>query len=189
MRGIVTLAGALAIPLLTGAGQPFPGRALILYLAFTTIVITLVGQGLTLPWIVRRFGSGRDDSLARDLALAQLRLATAGRERVRELEAGFTTTQEWEAASRVIGMLEQRIARANAKLNGDNGEQAPAAPLATDRSLQLAVCEAERHELETLRVTGEIGDRAFRQTQYEIDLIESLVSQSGPEAEMELGGF
>jgi len=180
MRGIVTLAGALAIPLVTASGAPFPGRALILYLAFTTIVITLIGQGLTLPFIVRRFGSGDDDGLKRDLARTELILAGAGRERLRELEAGFTSTAQWEAASRLIADFDQRIARARAVLDGTPQEDETVDPPTIDRTLQRAICEAERKALEQLRRSGEIGDRAYRQAQYEIDLAESLQLQHAP---------
>jgi CPA1 family monovalent cation:H+ antiporter len=181
MRGIVTLAGALAIPSTTASGQPFPGRALILFLAFTTIVITLIGQGLTLPTIVKRFTKPRDDTFERDLALAQLRLATAGRERLRELEMGFTTTEEWEVATRLIGMLDQRFAKARAFLDGASDEVTRAVDVtAIDRDLLLEMCEAERTELEAMRKRGEISDRAYRQTEYGIDLAESLFRQGSP---------
>ncbi|GAB3830340.1 Na+/H+ antiporter [Hymenobacter jeollabukensis] len=53
MRGVVSLAAALSIPLLTPAGQPFPYRNLILFITFVVILVTLVLQGLTLPWLIR----------------------------------------------------------------------------------------------------------------------------------------
>ena len=54
MRGVVSLAAALSIPLLTDAGQSFPHRNLILFITFTVILVTLVLQGLTLPWVIRK---------------------------------------------------------------------------------------------------------------------------------------
>src|SRR5258708_863388 len=56
VRGIVSLAAALAIPLATDTGQPFPDRDLILFLTFSVILVTLVGQGLTLPAVIRALG-------------------------------------------------------------------------------------------------------------------------------------
>ena len=56
MRGAVSLAAALALPLETDAGAPFPGRELILFLTFSVIIATLVGQGLTLPYLIRLLG-------------------------------------------------------------------------------------------------------------------------------------
>jgi len=54
MRGVVSLAAALSIPVLTQEGQPFPYRNLILFITFIVILVTLVFQGLTLPWLVRK---------------------------------------------------------------------------------------------------------------------------------------
>jgi CPA1 family monovalent cation:H+ antiporter len=56
MRGAVTLAAALALPLQTDAGDPLPGRGLVIFLAFAVILVTLIGQGLTLPPLIRRLG-------------------------------------------------------------------------------------------------------------------------------------
>ena len=56
VRGIVSLAAALAIPLTTESGQPFPDRDLILFLTFAVILVTLVGQGLMLPAVIRVLG-------------------------------------------------------------------------------------------------------------------------------------
>ena len=54
MRGVVSLAAALSIPLITGDGQAFPHRNLILFITFIVILVTLVFQGLTLPWLIRK---------------------------------------------------------------------------------------------------------------------------------------
>ena len=54
MRGVVSLAAALSIPLLTPQGEPFPFRNLILIITFVVILVTLVFQGLTLPWLIRQ---------------------------------------------------------------------------------------------------------------------------------------
>jgi CPA1 family monovalent cation:H+ antiporter len=56
VRGIVSLAAALAIPLETDMGQPFPDRDLIFFLTFSVILVTLVGQGLMLPAVIRALG-------------------------------------------------------------------------------------------------------------------------------------
>jgi CPA1 family monovalent cation:H+ antiporter len=54
MRGVVSLAAALSIPLVVSQGQPFPFRNLILFVTFIVILVTLVFQGLTLPWVIRK---------------------------------------------------------------------------------------------------------------------------------------
>ncbi len=60
MRGVVSLAAALALPLSTAAGAPFPGRNEIIFLSFCVILVTLVFQGLTLPLLVRALGIAND---------------------------------------------------------------------------------------------------------------------------------
>lgn len=61
MRGVVSLAAALSIPQTLPGGEPFPHRATILVITFTVILVTLVGQGLTLPWVVRKLNMGELD--------------------------------------------------------------------------------------------------------------------------------
>src|SRR3954469_22123214 len=60
MRGAVSLAAALALPLTTDAGAPLPGRDLILFITFALILVTIVGQGLTLPILIRWLGVQAD---------------------------------------------------------------------------------------------------------------------------------
>ncbi|MGC5411764.1 cation:proton antiporter, partial [Streptomyces sp. DT225] len=87
MRGVASVALALAIPLETDDGKPFPGRDEIVFIAFSVIMVTLVFQGLTLPWLVRRLGVRADTdaeaALERDLAV---RAAKAARERLKKIE-------------------------------------------------------------------------------------------------------
>jgi CPA1 family monovalent cation:H+ antiporter len=63
MRGVVSLAAALSIPLLITEGQPFPHRNLILFITFIVILVTLVLQGLTLPWVIRKIRLEDKDNL------------------------------------------------------------------------------------------------------------------------------
>ncbi|WP_193433153.1 cation:proton antiporter domain-containing protein, partial [Streptomyces luteocolor] len=87
MRGVASVALALAIPLKTDDGAPFPARDEIIFIAFCVIMATLVAQGLTLPWLVRRLGVRADADaereLERDLAL---RAAKAAKRRLKEIE-------------------------------------------------------------------------------------------------------
>ncbi|MET8174800.1 Na+/H+ antiporter [Streptomyces clavifer] len=87
MRGVASVALALAIPLETDDGSPFPGRDEIVFIAFAVIMATLVLQGLTLPWLVRKLGVQADTdaegALERDLAI---RAARAAKHRLREIQ-------------------------------------------------------------------------------------------------------
>ena len=89
MRGVVSLAAALALPMTTGAGKPFPGRNLILFFTFAIILATLVLQGLSLPFIIRWLkitGDGEAEREEREARLkaneaAMARLEGTGRRR------------------------------------------------------------------------------------------------------------
>src|SRR5215213_1444600 len=87
MRGSVSLAAALALPSHTDAGGSFPGRNLIIYLAFVVILVTIVGQGLTLGPLIRRLRVHDDGAEEREEVAARVRVAEAGMARVDELVA------------------------------------------------------------------------------------------------------
>ncbi|QCX76007.1 Sodium, potassium, lithium and rubidium/H(+) antiporter [Streptomyces sp. YIM 121038] len=87
MRGVASVALALAIPLKTDDGAPFPGRDEVVFIAFCVIMATLVAQGLTLPWLVKKLGVRADTDAERALERAlALRAAKAGKARLREIE-------------------------------------------------------------------------------------------------------
>ena len=171
MRGIVTLATALAVPATTASGQPFPGRALILFVAFAVILTTLVVQGLSLPLVASRIhDTDGDDAPA--IAIARARTAQAARARLQELELEFETTQQWEIASRLIAMLEQRVRLADGETEMLEGARSP---VESERELRLALHDAERAMLTQMRKAGEINDRVYRHVQWEIDLAQSQI--------------
>jgi CPA1 family monovalent cation:H+ antiporter len=88
MRGVASVALALAVPLTTDSGAPFPDRNEIVFIAFGVIMATLVLQGLTLPWLVKRLGvradTEREKQFEKELAV---RAAKAARRRLREIES------------------------------------------------------------------------------------------------------
>src|SRR5207253_2210011 len=85
MRGAVSLAAALALPLETNTGTPFPGRDLIVFLTFCVILGTLVVQGLSLPWVIERLGLEDDGLEAKEDAKARVLAAEAALERLEAL--------------------------------------------------------------------------------------------------------
>ncbi|GAA3590089.1 Na+/H+ antiporter [Nonomuraea rosea] len=87
MRGVASVALALAIPLEIHDGSPFPERSVIVFVAFAVILTTLVAQGLTLPWLVSRLGVKADTAAERELEKTlALRAAKAARRRLREID-------------------------------------------------------------------------------------------------------
>lgn len=173
MRGIVSLAAALAIPETVNGGAPFPARDLILFVTFSVILVTLVGQGLTLPWIIRRFKvvDGEDSSGA--IALARVRTATAGLGALQSLEATFVTATHWEVAGKLRAAYEDQLGHYQAHLDGTMDGDVDASQHVLNRDLSRRTLEAERAALTEMRRVGEITDDVYRRIQYDIDLHES----------------
>ncbi len=168
MRGAVSLAAALAIPLHTDAGGSFPNRALIVFCAFAVILVTLVAQGLSLPMLIRRLGVESDgDDGALEEAQARLRAAEAAIERIDEL-----ASEGWvrdDSAERMRGAYEYRRRRFNARLDdGDDGALEDRS-LAFQR-LRREVLEAERAEIIRMRNRGLINDDIMRRVERDLDL-------------------
>ncbi|MFF4451700.1 Na+/H+ antiporter [Streptomyces goshikiensis] len=87
MRGVASVALALAIPLHTDDGDPFPGRDQMVFIAFAVIMATLVCQGLTLPWLVGRLGVEADEDADRETERQlAIRAAKAAKRRLKEIE-------------------------------------------------------------------------------------------------------
>jgi monovalent cation/hydrogen antiporter len=167
MRGAVSMAAALALPLQTDSGAPFPGRDLIIFLAFAVILFTLVVQGLTLPALIRALGIPREDQEEREELRARRAAAEAALARLDEL-AGEDWTQN-DTVERVRGMFEFRRRRFEALQDGDESdgiEERSAAYRQTMREL----FEAQRRELVRLRREREISDDVMRRVQRDLDL-------------------
>ena len=117
MRGAVSLAAALALPLHTDAGAPLPGRDLIQFITFALILVTVVGEGLTLPWLIRRLGVVEDGTEEENEEIrARLVIARAALERVDELEG-----EDWTRDG-TIERVRQPLQVPPAPLQGPGGE-------------------------------------------------------------------
>jgi CPA1 family monovalent cation:H+ antiporter len=166
MRGAVSLAAALALPLQTDAGDPFPGRALIVFLTFSVILATVVGQGLTLPVLIRALGLEDDGSEDREDAKARLKGAEAALARLEEL-IGEDWVRE-ETAERLRGLYSFRGDRFRARFDeGDDGaieEQSRAY-----QRLRRELLAAERQAVVELRRAGVISDDVMRRVARDLD--------------------
>ena len=169
MRGSVSLAAALAIPLLTDAGDPFPDRGLVVFLAFSVILVTLVGQGLTLGPLITRLGVVDDGIEEREERVARQRVAEAGLARIEELGA-----PDWiksESVERARMMLDYRRRRFGALVEGDgDGYEANTSAW---RRLMYELYDAQREELVGLRNRGDISDEVRRRIERDLDLEQS----------------
>ncbi|WP_406257287.1 Na+/H+ antiporter [Streptomyces nigra] len=168
MRGVASVALALAIPLETEAGSPFPDRDEIIFIAFGVIMATLVLQGLTLPWLVKRLGvesdSEQEKEFERTLAI---RAAKAAKRRLREIEAVEELPDE---------LSEQMLRRAleiGVRISPDLGEEERREAhdqrvrrLKRVRRIQGELLSAARHEVLAARsepgADPEVVDRVLR---------------------------
>jgi CPA1 family monovalent cation:H+ antiporter len=172
MRGSVSLAAALAIPITTDAGSQFPDRGLIVFLAFGVILVTLVGQSLTLAPLIRRLGVHDDGIEEREERVARQRVAEAGIGRIDDLGE-----PEWispESVGRARNQLDYRRRRWGALADGDGDGYEER----TDawRRLMFELFDAQREELLAMRNRGEISDQVRRKIERDLDLEESRLA-------------
>jgi CPA1 family monovalent cation:H+ antiporter len=167
MRGAVSLAAALAIPLETDAGAPFPGRELIIFLAFCVIVVTLVGEGATLPAVIRGLGVEDDGGEAREEAKARKRASMAALERLAELEG-----EDWvmdDTAGRLRGLYDFRVRRFGERFD-DSSDGANEAQSLSYQRLRRELLDAERDAVLGLRREGVVSDDVMNRVLRDIAL-------------------
>ncbi len=169
MRGVISLAAALALPLTTDTGVPFPGRDLILFLTFCVILVTLVVQGLTLPVLIRALGIEDDQSGEREEIKGRIEVAQTALERLEEL-----AEEEWvreDTAERLRGLYNYRRNRFATRF-GDDVDGLEERSSAYQRLL-MELLYAQRQTLIRLRDEGRIGDEAMHRIERDLDLEES----------------
>jgi CPA1 family monovalent cation:H+ antiporter len=167
MRGAVSLAAALSIPLLTDAGAPFPHRDLIIFLTFTVILGTLVVQGLTLPALIRLLRLEPDHTIEEEEARARIHASEAAISRLDEL-AG----EDWvrsETAERMRGLYGFRINRFSSRFDegadGSVEEQSQAY-----QRLRRELLNAERDAVTELGRSGDISGDVVLRVRRDLDL-------------------
>jgi CPA1 family monovalent cation:H+ antiporter len=171
MRGVVSLAAALALPLTTQNGAPFPGRNLILFLTFAVIVATLVGQGLTLPLWIRWLGLEDDRLAEKEECEARLQANQAALARLDEV-AGSEATKP-EALQRLRAEYEERIQVLSEICDHELGG-GPGRLFSKDyEQLARDALRVERATLLRLRNERVINDEVLRRIQHDIDLAEA----------------
>ena len=175
VRGIVSLAAALAIPLTTDAGAPFPNRDLVLFLSFAVVLVTLVGQGLSLPLVIRWLGladaGGLERAREREEELQVRRHAIAAA--LKRLEA--VCKQERLAAeilTRFQNRLRDRLTQTEWRADPD---PQMVSKVSVEDELELRLIGVERDLINDLYCSGDIKDEARRRIERELDLREAAV--------------
>jgi CPA1 family monovalent cation:H+ antiporter len=176
VRGIVSLAAALAIPFATNDGHPFPGRDLILFLTFSVILVTLVVQGLMLPFVVRALGlahAGRRERHADRVEEQQARRQA--------IEAGIVRLDRL-ASERDLPDEIVRPLRAHQRdrlkhiEQGTDGDAAHKKLTDLHCDIELQLIEAERQHVNDLFRNAKLKDEARRRIERELDLREAQIA-------------
>jgi Na+/H+ antiporter len=169
LRGVVSLALALALPLAT------PGRDVLLFVTFGVILVTLVGQGLSLPLLTRWLRIGGDGLEGQEETRARSVAAEAAVARIEEL------AQEWPGHLPLIDTLRSQYQhrathlgdlRANTTENGHDSNADAEQELLEHRLIRRAVIDAERSAVLRLRDRGSINDEVWRRVERDLDLEE-----------------
>jgi CPA1 family monovalent cation:H+ antiporter len=161
MRGVVSLAAALALPI------EIPDRPLLIYLTLCVILATLVGQGLTLPWVVRRLGVVAGSSLEVEERIARDAATDAARLRLDGLATEYP--DHLELVDNLRAELDHQAAH-EAELQDGADLDAAAQEQLEHQEIRLAVVAAQRDAVIRLRDDGVIGDDALREIERDLDL-------------------
>jgi monovalent cation/hydrogen antiporter len=174
MRGVVSLAAALAIPLVIEGGEPFPNRNLIIFLTFAVIFSTLVLQGLTLRPLIKLF-SIVADSKAHEMELrARVAVASA---LIEHIEENYSLSLTDEGLNLIKTKYEIRIQRIR---KGEDRAKITEAVINQLQVIQQELLNKERELIMRLRSQGAITEDALRKMEYELDLEESrLILEKG----------
>jgi CPA1 family monovalent cation:H+ antiporter len=166
MRGIVSLAAALALP------NGFPHRETIVFITFVVIFVTLVGQGLTLDPILRvlRLPEEPGSERSRELEI-RLRALDVGLDRIKEMQDTISDPHIQNDLDRLRAEYESRIAHLRDPAASHDHDESPSSDVHT--YAEREALRAERNAIKDLRDRGEIPDEAFRRIQYDLDLAES----------------
>jgi Na+/H+ antiporter len=179
MRGAVTLAAALSIPLVLPDGSAFPGRDIVVFLAGGVVIMTLLVHGTTLAWLIRRLGLREDGMQQNEELLARTTAVDAGLKVLRGFEAALASPEETAALGHVVGEYEQRLS----ELTAEGETQANARHrLAAERRFRLAALQAERRAIDDLWRQNAIADDVHRPLQQLLDHEETKLNATAPGA-------
>jgi monovalent cation/hydrogen antiporter len=178
MRGVVSLASALAVPLTLSDGSQFPHRNLILFITFIVILFTLVLQGLSLPFLIRILKVKDDEAEnAQEQELAvRLRLATAALEYMQS-EHG-DDLGDVDAFRRLKERYERMIEIVNKRLLKEEDAASSASFLPRYRRMLIEIVSVRRKELQKLRSENIFSEELLKSKEWELDLEEARLMES-----------
>src|ERR1700730_16804243 len=167
MRGVISLAVVLALPPTLPEGGPYPTREALLIVTLTVIVFTLLGQGLTLPWLIRRLRLGSDPEPHQEEALRRQQLVEAALRRIDQLYP------VWPGHRPLLDRLRETYEHRSEHVHrqrGGAGSGEEDREIIEHREIHRTVIESEREALLRLRADGSIDDDVLRALERELDL-------------------
>lgn len=171
MRGVVSLASALAIPL-TLNGNAFPHRNLILFITFIVILFTLVVQGLSLKPLIRILNIQVNEKESQTLQAQSLRIHLA-ESVLAHIDTNYGDDVNHEAYKRVRDRYARMIEVARKKLDQDEDIEEGGAFLPRYRQMLIELVEVRRRELNRVRHSGDYDEELIREREWELDLEEA----------------
>ncbi len=173
MRGTITLAAALSIPVLLEDGRPFPARDIVIFLSLGVVIVTLLLQGTTLEFLICKLGLRADPSQVVEERLARTTAVEAGLKLLRQRTFASTSPESSAALGEVIAEYERRLAELTAE-----GETRLSAKVrqAAGRTFRLEALAAERAALDDLWLRDAITDEVHRPLQQLLDREESMLN-------------
>ncbi|MGI6855924.1 Na+/H+ antiporter [Mesorhizobium sp. 1B3] len=182
VRGAITLAGILTLPLATQDGAPFPARDLAIFLAAGTIIVSLVAASIALPFLFKGLKLPPEPSHQKEEDRARIAAAKAAIETIdrlqHELGEGRDDADIYANAGSHIMEIYRRRIDSRSKTGDDAGLMRKID--AIERELRLAGLHAERDEIYRLGRTGQIPEESARSLVEEIDLVEARLTAKAP---------
>ena len=166
MRGVVSLAAALALPLSFGK-VVFPNRDMIIFLTFSVIFATLVIQGISLPHLIKWLGIKPSDEEQHEEQEARLKIVTKV---IEHIEENYSLTLTDEVLNQVKTKYEIRVQRIR---KGEQAGKLSEEQVTDFHRVQREIIDVERSMLNSMRKEGSISEEALRKIEYELDLEET----------------
>ncbi|WP_461665856.1 Na+/H+ antiporter [Gordonia sputi] len=182
MRGVVSLAAAFSIPLTTESGEPFPARAEILFLTFVVVVGTLLIQGVSLPWVIRRLGVSSDEEAAADRLAYAAAQDRASREAQSYLDTLARDIDEHDPRHLQVAMLRKWLTtQRNTAWEelGRGPEDIGESPTAAGNRMRTKLLEIQRKVFIDERDAGRIDDEVLRAALRRLDFAEGVTDREG----------
>jgi Na+/H+ antiporter len=172
MRGVVSMAAALALPLMLNEKEQFPLRNLIIYLVFCVILSTLVIQGLTLPWLIRKLKLQPYSILAEEYTIRNIIVS----ETIAHIEDNFSLLND-DLLHNIKSKYEvkfNRLQKTELPANFFGKGKVMGGEIFNDfTKVQIDLLNVERAKLEIMHKKGEVNEEIFRKIEKELDLEET----------------